>query len=448
MNGKEKKAVPLSLHWRVLLLAVIFLGSGIALLSIALEKILFTIALDAQEKRLSGLLYACLSASDFDAPPYGLKFSPDSRLNQSDSGLFLFITNHEQRLWQSLSTPEMLVPPPLELPANLGEFRFYSYGDHFWGFFRLVWVGQNQQELPLVFYLSEDKKAFDAQLHSAKNKIRFWLLSLSLTLLLLLLTAFYFGLQPLRRLEQEVLAVEQGKRSGLAVYYPREIKKIAENINLLLHSERERQNHYRQALDDFAHSIKTPLAVLKNSCQQLENKKIQQLLLEQVTRINQSTARQLYLAEQRVYFFRPTVQLSAYLVTERLIAGLQKVYLDKAILFHNHIDPDFYLALEEVDALEIFGNLLDNACKWCKKSIVLSSQVLGKSQIISISDDGLGIPETARHWLMQPGARLDESQPGQGLGLATVKKLLQGYGGSLQIDPPPGGRLRVVFYQD
>jgi two-component system sensor histidine kinase PhoQ len=446
LNGKEKYQVtPLSLHWRVLLLTVLFLGSGIALLSIALEKILFTIALDAQEKRLSGLLYACLSASDFDAPPYGLKFSPDSRLNQRDSGLFLFITSHEQRLWQSLSTPERIAPPPIELPSSLGEFRFYSARDQFWGFFRLVWIGKNNQELPLVFYLSEDKQAFDAQLHSARSKIRFWLFSLSIALLFLLLTALYFGLQPLRRLEQEVLSVEQGKRSGLSVYYPREIKKIAENINLLLRSERERQNHYRQALDDFAHSIKTPLAVLKNSCQQLEKDKAQKLLLEQIERINQSTARQLYLAEQRVYFFRPTKQLSAHLVTERLITGLKKVYLDKAIDFHNAIDPKLYLALEEVDALEIFGNLLDNACKWCKKNIVLSSKVEGKNRTIIIIDDGPGIPETARQWLMQPGARLDESQPGQGLGLATVKKLLEGYGGTLTIDPPPGGRLRVTF---
>ena len=62
---------------------------------------------------------------------------------------------------------------------------------------------------------------------------------------------------------------------------------------------------------------------------------------------------------------------------------------------------------------------------------------------IDIDDDGPGLPPQAREHALQRGARLDERQPGNGLGLAIVRELAHLYGGDLALADSPAGGLRA-----
>ena len=121
--------------------------------------------------------------------------------------------------------------------------------------------------------------------------------------------------------------------------------------------------------------------------------------------------------------------------TRRLVEGLAKVYRDKQPDIGVDIDPAARFRGDTGDFLEIAGNLLDNACKWCRSrvNIRVGTAVAGTGLSIRVEDDGPGIPEDAVGALLQRGTRLDESTPGPGIGLAVVKDIAESYGGTLQI---------------
>ena len=83
--------------------------------------------------------------------------------------------------------------------------------------------------------------------------------------------------------------------------------------------------------------------------------------------------------------------------------------------------------------LELLGNLLDNACKWARRRIDIRVS-LGRDLDLTVADDGPGIAEEDRDALLRRGGRLDEQEPGHGLGLAIVRDLVEAYHGTLGLN--------------
>jgi len=78
------------------------------------------------------------------------------------------------------------------------------------------------------------------------------------------------------------------------------------------------------------------------------------------------------------------------------------------------------------------GNLLDNALKWSTSEVRLGVSERADGQImITIADDGPGIPNEEIAKATQSGQRLDTSMPGTGLGLAIAHDLVHAYGGKI-----------------
>jgi signal transduction histidine kinase len=63
--------------------------------------------------------------------------------------------------------------------------------------------------------------------------------------------------------------------------------------------------------------------------------------------------------------------------------------------------------------------------------------------VLTVEDDGPGLPEERREEVLKRGTRLDESAPGSGLGLSIVDELARAYGGSLRLDTSAMGGLKV-----
>jgi two-component system sensor histidine kinase PhoQ len=136
----------------------------------------------------------------------------------------------------------------------------------------------------------------------------------------------------------------------------------------------------------------------------------------------------------------------------RLVDGLRKVYRDKQPDISIHIEAGMQFRSDTGDFLELAGNLLDNACKWCAKRVRISIRPAANSSATAIAggmrmcvdDDGPGIPEAAVEELLNRGTRLDESTPGHGIGLAIVKDIARSYGGTVEITRSELGGARVV----
>ncbi|RMF13209.1 MAG: GHKL domain-containing protein, partial [Gammaproteobacteria bacterium] len=103
----------------------------------------------------------------------------------------------------------------------------------------------------------------------------------------------------------------------------------------------------------------------------------------------------------------------------------------------------------EGDLMEMLGNLLDNACKYGRGRVRISACATDDGHVgITIEDNGPGIPERARGKVLKRGQRLDESAPGQGIGLAVVSELVHSYQGSIEVGQSEalgGARMRVVL---
>ncbi len=132
----------------------------------------------------------------------------------------------------------------------------------------------------------------------------------------------------------------------------------------------------------------------------------------------------------------------------RLVDGLRKVYRDKQPEFSIDVEPGMQFRGDGGDFLELAGNLLDNACKWCAKQVKITidqAEAGGGGMLMCVDDDGPGIPEESVDALLNRGTRLDESTPGHGIGLAIVNDIAASYGGSIEITRSTLGGARVVI---
>jgi len=91
----------------------------------------------------------------------------------------------------------------------------------------------------------------------------------------------------------------------------------------------------------------------------------------------------------------------------------------------------------------MLGNLLDNACKWAKSRVTISSFIEDSNTVITVDDDGPGIDPAMRNIVLTRGVRADEAAPGSGLGLAIVRDLAELYGGTISLESSPLGGLRA-----
>ena len=91
----------------------------------------------------------------------------------------------------------------------------------------------------------------------------------------------------------------------------------------------------------------------------------------------------------------------------------------------------------------MLGNLLDNACKWARARVRLTSSKEGERIVIAVEDDGPGIEPSMREAVMRRGVRADEAGHGSGLGLAIVRDLAEIHGGSISLEESPMGGARA-----
>jgi two-component system sensor histidine kinase PhoQ len=221
-------------------------------------------------------------------------------------------------------------------------------------------------------------------------------------------------------------------------------------MNLLIDSERARSDRYRYTLDNLAHSLKTPLAAMRALLGDRPTDGFGGRFNEQIDRMDEIVRYQLRKPAASV---ADSLVLKAVPVEKevaRLVDGLRKVYHDKGPEFEVRIESGLQFRGDTGDFLELAGNLLDNACKWCEKRVRISvvpsvgARAIASGMVLTVSDDGPGIPRDAADALLQRGMRLDESTPGHGIGLAVVKEIARSYGGRLSIKKSDLGGAEIM----
>src|SRR6185369_2950399 len=101
-------------------------------------------------------------------------------------------------------------------------------------------------------------------------------------------------------------------------------------------------------------------------------------------------------------------------------------------------DEPVYLYADRARLAQLFGNLLNNSCKYTKPegTLSVSAKRAGDEVVVSVKDNGAGIPpdklESIFDMFMQVDSTSDQSQGGLGIGLTLVKRLTEMHGGSIE----------------
>ena len=396
----------------------------------------------ARFAQLQSTVYLLLAGAELDErgalviPPS----FPEPRLSLPGSGLYANIVNVARREeWQSPST--VGISPPFLRGVAVGQWRseivsaagrtYLAIG------YGVNWAGR-AQAAPLVLSVVEDKAEFDREVAIFERTLWTWLGGAAALLLVSQTLLLEWGLAPLRRVAHEIRGIEHGEQAEIEGRYPAEIAALTSNLNTLITQERLRQTRYREALSFLAHSLKTPLAVLRTALG--EPAQLPDVVSQQVARMDDIVQHQLARAAAGGSSrFAPWLPIAA--VLNRVRDSLIKVYADKGLVFALDIPPELAWRIDEGDAFEMLGNTLDNAAKWARHRVAVSARREGHALHIRVDDDGPGFRDTQS--ILQLHVRGDEKVPGHGVGLAVVNDLVASHDGELTLARSDLGGARV-----
>ncbi|MCS3602624.1 two-component system sensor histidine kinase PhoQ [Buttiauxella sp. BIGb0471] len=269
----------------------------------------------------------------------------------------------------------------------------------------------------------------------------------------LLWVAARWSLRPIEALAREVRELEKHDRDALNPETTRELTSLVQNLNRLLRTERDRYQKYRTTLTDLTHSLKTPLAVLQSTLRSLRTNKLdienaEPVMLEQISRISQQIGYYLHRASMRgdnALISRELHPVAPLL--DSLCSALNKVYQRKGVNITLDISPEITFVGEKNDFMEVMGNVLDNACKYCLEFVEISGRQLDDTLHLFVDDDGPGIPESKRALVFDRGQRADTLRPGQGVGLSVAREIVEQYDGQIKASGGElgGTRMEVIF---
>ena len=383
------------------------------------------------------------SGGGYAPPTQGM----DPRLARPRSGLYAQIRSVKHQ-WRSPSTAGTAIDfGPL---LSQGE-RSYSYEQ--FGRDRVAIESRGlqfeedaQTARSLTFSIAVSMSPYEAELLRFRQKMLGSFSGLMLLLLVVLGELLRWSLAPVRRLEREIHEVEEGLAEVLGGGYPRELRGVATNLNALLVGERKRVTRYRDTLGNLAHSLKTPLAVMQTTLSR-QSSVPAGAFTNEIDRMKDIIAHQLKRAAASGGALLGQAPVDVTQVAVDLRSTLLKVYGSKDLSIELAVERECQFIGDRGDFTELLGNLVDNACKWCRSQVrvaVMTDPQAGQRErlCVAVDDDGPGISEENRDRVLQRGVRTDESVPGHGLGLAMVRDTVDLYGGTIAIEASPLGGAR------
>ncbi len=449
----------LSINSRMLIAASIILFSFLGVTGVTLEGS-FRVSTEASFKeRLQVHLNALIAAAEqeSDGSFRLLHALPEPRFFTERSGLYAKIIGNEGTVvWSSVSMNDITIPIQPGLGRGEGRYQYllassgepvltYSLG--------LTWGENEKFKEGYTFAVAESVVRFNQQFNEFRQNLWAWLGGVTLILLIMLTVILRWGLAPLREVAEDLQDIEAGRHHELRGKYPKELRGLTDNLNALIRTNREHEERYQASLGDLAHSLKTPLAVLRGAVEVTNQPigQLQSIVEEQVQRMDQIVQYQLQRAATsgRTALMAP-VDLEA--MTHKIVTAMDKVYAEKGLQCHINIEAGMEFRCQEGDMMELLGNLVDNAFKWAKQRIEIYirrddlENRTAPGLLVMICDDGPGIEEKDLDTVLARGGRLDPATSGHGLGLAMVQNIVELYQGELRINRARLGGAQVTLW--
>lgn len=291
----------------------------------------------------------------------------------------------------------------------------------------------------------------NARLFGSVRVLHIYLHTTAVVALVCMIAGFYVvraAIRPLDAIRRRLVDVRSGTERRLEGRYPSEVQPLVDDLNALLAHNEQVVTRANARAGDLAHGLKTPLAILANEAGALArtgDAELAATIAQQVALMQRQI--EYHLAHARAAAAGAAVHTPCAIVesADGLRRALLRLHAQRGLQIEIAVDPAHVFRGRREDLDEMLGNLLDNACKWAKSRVAVSSSHPPGGITIVVDDDGPGLEASMRERVLQRGVRADEAAPGSGLGLAIVRDIAELYGGTITLAPSPLGGLRATL---
>jgi len=207
-----------------------------------------------------------------------------------------------------------------------------------------------------------------------------------------------------------------------------EIRKAAFEFDRMAKRINRHLNQRAEMLSGISHDLRTPLTRLKLQLAMLKQKDLSEKMSKDIDEMEKMLNDYLQFAKTQVKENTSKIDLMA------LLNSIKNQFNDKKLIIANNIEVE--LEGRQSALKRSFENIIQNGLTYGDK-VVVGIQKGNNRALITIEDDGPGIPEDQYKNVFKPFFRLDKSrslnQSGVGLGLAIVEDIINSHGGSIQL---------------
>ncbi len=295
----------------------------------------------------------------------------------------------------------------------------------------------------VIMMVAEDRSPIDREARRFAFLTAAALVILGVGILAAVVIQVRVGLRPLFDLRREISDVRKGKTERVAGDYPEELAPLTEELNALVTHNQEVVERQRTHVGNLAHALKTPLSVMLTEAGQQPGP-LSRVVTHQAELMREQVDHHLRRARAAARAQSHGERTLIEPVLDELARTIERICLPREVTVDWRAPDGLCFRGERQDLLEMAGNVIENAGKWCKSKVRVTAAPDGDGRLIlTVEDDGTGLPPERREEVLKRGARLDENAPGSGLGLAIVDELTRAYGGSLTLSASALGGLKV-----
>ena len=271
---------------------------------------------------------------------------------------------------------------------------------------------------------------------------------LGVGLILLTFVQFRLLMGPLNQASRALAQVRSGRQERLTGMVPTELDAFARDFDALLDTGERQAREARERAADLAHSLRTPLAVLLARADEIEaagQVNAATTIRDIVSGLEYRATRDLARANIHGPILGRIIEAPLAPIIHQVTSALARTSTTDNLTWDVQVDSEHKVKLDQSDLTELIGSLLDNARKWARSRIKISTISDQTSMRILIDDDGPGIEPHHRRMALARGQRFDANLSGTGLGLSIAQEIVQAYGGSHDLSDGLLGGLRVTI---
>jgi len=425
-----------------ILLALVLTGAGLGwLFERHIERREFA-SLEAKAEELLSALQV-----DADGRPAVSRPPSDSRFQRPASGLY-WQAETASGIVRSRSLWDQRLPAVTGISGRQWADRRVDgpFGDRLFVIARSIRIGRGNP--PIIVQIASDDDASMRSLREFQREATLALAVLWLALMAAIAVQIRLGLAPLHRVVRELKALHRNADARLSSDHPREIAPLVEAVNAMADARAADLQRARHRAADLAHSLKTPLAALDAQSRRARQEGAP-MAADAMDRIL-ATARQalegeLARARGALAGGAGVVRVPLSPVVEAVVAVLEQTEQGAGVVFVIDVPDDCQVPVPAPELAEILGALLENAVRHARRTAWVQAGSADGQIFIHVEDDGPGMDETSLGRALQRGQRLDQAEPGHGLGLSIARDIAEATGGLLTLGRSANGGLRVVI---